>query len=711
MQKLPAIMCLLFCCFLTIPAFSQRTVTGTVFDSNNEVLPGVTVILKEYKNRAVSTDTDGRYLLSLPDDGKEYTLQVSLLGYIPQEQKTKPNQQDKIDFHLKEKEVNLDMVVITATRTPKLLKNTPILTKVITESEIKKVDATNIGDLLQSELPGIEFSYSMNQQVSLNMQGFGGNSVLFLIDGERVAGETLDNVDYSRLNLDNVERIEIIKGAASSLYGSNAVGGVVNIISKTTTEPWTANINTRFASHDEQRHGGSVSFNAGKLNSMTNVQHTSEGGYKMKNDGAYSEVFGNRTWNIKERLQYTVNDQFKLVGRAGYFFRERDSQATTKDRYRGFNGGAKGNYTFDKKNDLELAYSFDQYDKSDYLVATKNDVRDYSNVQHSVRTLYNHSFDDKNILTVGGDYMRDFLKSYQFKDNGSYRQYVADVFAQFDWTPVDRFNIITGLRYDYFSENDINRVSPKVGLMYRMGNCALRGSYSAGFRAPTLKEMYMDFDMASVFMIYGNPDLKSETSHNFSLSTEYTNSYYNFSLTGYYNLVDNRITTAWNQELKGMLYTNIDNIKIAGLDANASMKLPCGVGARLSYTYTHENIKKGEPLTSQTRPHTATARVEYGKDWKNYGFNIALNGRLLSKVTTNEYTSLTSYEEFEEVSYPGYMIWKLSLIQNIWKGIDVTLGVDNLFNYVPSYYYSNSPYTTGTTFSAGVSLDIHRLFK
>jgi outer membrane receptor for ferrienterochelin and colicins len=78
--------------------------------------------------------------------------------------------------------VQLNTVVVTGTRTPKLLKNSPILTRVITENDIRKVDATNISDLLQSELPGIEFTYSMNQQVSLNMQGFGGNSVLFLVE-------------------------------------------------------------------------------------------------------------------------------------------------------------------------------------------------------------------------------------------------------------------------------------------------------------------------------------------------------------------------------------------------------------------------------------------------------------------------------------------------------------------------------------------------
>lgn len=86
----------------------------------------------------------------------------------------------------------------------------------------------------------------------------------------------------------------------------------------------------------------------------------------------------------------------------------------------------KGNYVFDKDKDLEIAYSFDQYDKSDYLPQDANDVRDYSNVQHSVRTFYNHTFVGKHILTLGGDYMRDYLMSYQFANNGSKHQYTVD---------------------------------------------------------------------------------------------------------------------------------------------------------------------------------------------------------------------------------------------------------------------------------------------
>jgi outer membrane receptor for ferrienterochelin and colicins len=607
--------------------------------------------------------------------------------------------------------VQLNTVVVTGTRTPKLLKNSPILTRVITENDIRKVDATNISDLLQSELPGIEFSYSMNQQVSLNMQGFGGNSVLFLVDGERLAGETLDNVDYNRLNMNNVGKIEIVKGAASSLYGSNAVGGVVNIISKESKEPWRVNVNAKYGAHNEQRYGALISLNGKRVNSATTVQYTSVDSYNFKNEGDYSSFYGGHNWNFKERLTYQATDKIKLIGRAGYYFRERNSGATTHDRYRDFSAGLRGIYDISKKDNLEVSYSFDQFDKSDYMLLTSSDVRKYSNVQNSGRATYNHTFADKHILTVGGDVMRDYLQSYQFTDNGHKSQVTADGFAQLDLNFIKNLNIIAGARYDYFSESDMQHVSSKLSFMYKLNRWNLRGSYAGGFRAPTLKEMYMDFDMASIFMIYGNPDLKPESSHNFQLSGEYTWRALNFNVGAFCNLVDNRITTAWSQAMKGMLYTNVDRIDIGGIDANLSWRSSWGLGTRLSYIYTHEKVKRGNPYTSSTRPHTATARIDYGRTFKNYGFNVALNGRFLSKVNVDEYTSTTSYEETQRVTYPAYMIWKLNITQNIWRGIALNVAVDNLFNYVPKYYYSNSPTTNGASVSVGLSLDVDVMCK
>lgn len=186
---------------------------------------------------------------------------------------------------------------------------------------------------------------------------------------------------------------------------------------------------------------------------------------------------------------------------------------------------------------------------------------------------------------------------------------------------------------------------------------------------------------------------------------------WNTTLGGFCNLVDNRITTAWSQALKGQLYTNIGKVDISGIDANISYRSPIGLGARLSYIFTHEHVRKGEPYTSSTRPHTATLRLDYSRKWKNYALSVILNGRILSAVDVDEFTSTTSYEETEKVHYPSYSIWRLSVSQEFWKGIALTLSADNLFNYVPKYYYSNSPATTGITLSAGISLDIDKMFK
>jgi outer membrane receptor for ferrienterochelin and colicins len=103
--------------------------------------------------------------------------------------------------------------------------------------------------------------------------------------------------------------------------------------------------------------------------------------------------------------------------------------------------------------------------------------------------------------------------------------------------------------------------------------------------------------------------------------------------------------------------------------------------------------------------------LEYGKTWDHYDFNLSLDGRALSQVKTNQYTSNDPNAGTEKVTYPGYTMWNLTLTQRVWKGINVNMAVNNLFNYRPDYYYANSPYTTGTNFSVGLSLDIDQMFR
>lgn len=704
------------CTALAVGAYAQRRIYGTVRDSYDNPLPGATVSVKELPDFGAVADSKGYYELQLPKE-RSYTLKVAHIGYYDIIKVISSGKSGMLSFRLKESNTMLSQVVVTGTRTPKLLKDAPIVTRVISEADIRHADATNIAELLKTELPGVEFSYTMNQQVSLNMCGFGGNSVLFLVDGERLAGETLNNIDYNRINLDNVSRIEIVKGAASSLYGSNAIGGVVNIISREPREPWSVNLNGRYGSHNEQRYGGSAGFCLGRFNSVANVQYTSVNTVdlskvvKGSDVGDYNRIFGHSTLNIKERLVFTATDDIKFTARAGYFFKERNTSDDLKGRYRAFSGGIKGNCRISGSDNVELSYSFDQYDKSDYIVKKQRELRKYSNVQHSLRTFYNHTFTGGDILTAGGDYMRDYLMSYQFKDGGSNMQHTADAFVQYDWNPHKRVNIISGVRLDYFSDAEITHIAPKLGLMYKMNFCSLRGSYSGGFRAPTLKEMYMNFFMGNIFMIYGNPNLKPESSHNFSLSAEHIRERHSLTVTGFYNIVNNRISTVWDQSVSGQVYTNMPRLHVAGLDANASGKYPCGISWRLSYTYTYEHASEGDATLSSTRPHTATAHLTYDKDWEKYGLSVTLSGQYMSAVTTSVFTKATAQKKTKEQTCPGYTIWKLNLSHRLLGGINLSLTLDNLFNYRPAYYYNNSPTTTGTACYLGLSVDIQQIFK
>ncbi len=668
-------------------------------------------------------------------------------------------------------DTELEELVVTATHTPKTLMDVPVVTRLISLPDIKKVDATNIQDLLTQELPGLEFGLAMSQETSLNMSGFGGNAVLFLVDGERMAGETMDNTDYNRLNLDDVGKIEIVKGASSALYGSNAVGGVINIISRESTEPWTANVNSRYSTTgDEWRNGANFSFNNGKWNSQTNFQQTKIDPIKLSSGPTSEEkalaallgqtieedksnikkLFGQKSYNIKERLKFSASDHLKFIARGGYFYRE-SQRETYNYHFNGYSGGLKTLYDWKDGKNLEVSYAYDQYDKANY---TPDGIRthdhDYRNSQHTVHTLYNHLFNKKNVLTVGADFLHDYLTTYQFLDNSEHDQNNVDAYAQFDYNPTKRFNVVGSVRYDHFSASNQGALTARLATVYKFNKVTLRANYANGFRAPSLKEMYMHFDMGNMgYMIIGNPEVKPEKSNNFNLAVEHSNKVtdagvfsgqYNMTLMGYCNIFDKRITSVGRywvvdesykdggyqvmyddsriredgdnyiftaddgteyKALTSSLYWNEDGIKVFGTDFSAQYRFDFGLGLRYNYAFMHESGNVVDSQFTQPRSHTMTWRADYDhKFTKNYGIGLSLSGRHMGKPQSKR----------KDVDQ-GYTLWKLMFQQHICKGVHVNFAVDNLFNYIPKTYYYSSPMTTGSNFSVGLSLDIDKLVK
>ena len=686
------------------------TFNGRVVDETGSPLIGATV--KASNDRITTTNTDGDFSISV--EGSIAKFQISYIGFLTETFILKSNT-GKHELRLTPDIGALEEVVITATRTPKALKDVPVVTRLITADDIRKTDATNIQDLLTEELPGLEFTYALNQEISLNMSGFGGKSVLFLVDGERLAGETMDNIDYNRLNLDNVGQVEIVKGASSALYGANAVGGVVNLITRESKEPWRINLNSRYKSlGNEWRTGADLNFHSGKWTSNTNFQYNTSETVKLTDafdtESNLQNLFGGQIFNVKERLSFQPSDALRLIARGGYFNRT-STRINYDDHYIDYTAGLRGVWNIGVGKTLELSYSYDQYDKQRYVNDQRTHDHDYSNRQHIAHALYTQFF-GKNALTVGADYMNDFLLTYQFVNGETHSQSSVDAFVQFDYSPLSWLNIVASVREDYFSESKNNSVTARLATMFKFNHFSVRANYAGGFRAPTLKEMYMNFDMAGIQMIYGNPKLKPEKSHNFNLALEHNGQIrnsilagsYSINAMGYFNWYNSRITTtdypgdSYNEP--GAIYCNEDGVKVAGLDLSARYRLQMGLGMMLNYNYLHTMGRTVDSQFSDPRPHSMTWRVDYERRLCSaYKFYVGISGKYLSKPESQYDTD------------NAYSVWKFTLQQEVWRGINVNFIIDNLLNYRPKVYYWNSLPTIGRTWSIGVSLDIDTMFR
>jgi outer membrane receptor for ferrienterochelin and colicins len=338
------------------------------------------------------------------------------------------------------------------------------------------------------------------------------------------------------------------------------------------------------------------------------------------------------------------------------------------------------------------------------------------------------------ILTLGGDMMRDYLMNDKLTD-GTRRQTTADAFAQYDWNISRQWEVVGALRYDYFSDDNLSRLTPKLSLRYQpKRNVSLRMSYGMGFRAPTLKEKYYEFDMSGIWIVEGSENLKAEVSHNLNASVEFTKGRFNVMAMGYYNSVKDKISTGTpyyrspnsqfsflrsasplgsskNSQLY-LSYTNLETYSVYGTDLTARYRWSI-VTAKVGYAFTKERLPKsnGNTINNQyipARPHALNLEVGVDKAFSSdYAFSATLSGRLLSAVDNEEYRDYYDIGQgTTTIHYPAYSLWKLMLVGRLWNRAKVSLTVDNLLNYKPDYYYLNAPVTDGTNVLIGLGIDI-----
>ena len=369
-----------------------------------------------------------------------------------------------------EKEIVLKEVVVTATRAAKNLKDVPITVQVITAEDIRKSQATNFQSFLESEFAGINFTYDGGMP-NINMLGFGGKYVLFLMDGERMAGETFDNIDYNRIDLDNIERIEIIKGASSSLYGSNALGGVINIITKEAKKAFEGNLSYLYdTSHNYKTNvgiGTKLRWGSIRLTSFYNfrapyVLKDTEPLISYKNGvpvaGALSTlpIAGFTNYGITPKVSVKLLPKTELSLTPNYYFSERNRGDNERvlDRYYNYALSGKVTTDFSETQKLSVSGAFDRYDKLYYYRLLNEEEKNYENTIWRGAGQYNLTIAGKHSVVAGAEVLQDELLSFRFNDAGTALRKNAEnytLFTQQEWKLLPDFTLVTGGRVDYHS--------------------------------------------------------------------------------------------------------------------------------------------------------------------------------------------------------------------------------------------------------------------
>ncbi len=635
---------------------------------------------------------------------------------------------ERRDSSMTSRTYNLNPVVVTGSGHHQRLKSTATPVRVLSSQEISEQGITTFDGALTRMMP--QASMAPNSMGTfLRLNGLGNKYILILINGQKLSGDISNNVDLNRINMARVKRIEVLDGAASSLYGSDAIAGVINIITDQPTQHMVSvTSDTRVSGHGVLTEAVSLDIYKNGFGSYTSFSHDQADSYQNNNQeyvkGSDTETqqtiaplfTGYRSNIIGQKFTYSPNQHLALNAGLDYSYKITDRPNTQKDivggtdyemRYKGFRWNVGGIYKFTAKNSLQADFVVDRFRYGkEYDVETKtNQVGDY--VQSKKQRMMEGQLKailglTKNSTTIfGANWRQENLAASS--GNIDSRVYSLAAYAQHEMKFLKDFTATLGLRLTHH-ETFNQHLTPKATLMYAPGNFRFRATYSAGFRAPGLDELYYHYfsvNRGKAQISFGNKDLKPEKSNYFSLNAEYRTQQIAVSITGYMNRindmvvkqnvdVDDATRKMLLEEFPEMtqdqadkmvsyaLYQNSDKGDVKGLQVNVSANIFDGFNLSANYVYTYARTKSEDEWTVLERSirHAATITANYHHTWGRYGLNVNLNGRLQSKTY---YTG--SYEDA-----PGFGVWNLHTTHSLdvlrWAYLEPSIGVDNIFNKV-----------------------------
>ncbi len=662
---------------------------------------------------------------------------------------------ERSDSSMMSRSYTLNPVVVTGSGHHQRLKSTATPVHVLSSQEIKEQGITTFDGALTRMMPQVSMAPN-SMGTFLRLNGLGNKYILILINGQKLTGDISNNVDLNRINMARVKRIEVLDGAASSLYGSDAIAGVINIITdQPTRDLVSVTSDTRVSGHGQLTENIALDIYKNGFGSYTSFSRDQADSYRINDveyvKGSETETqptiapffTGYRSNLVGQKFTYSPDEHLALNAGIDYSYKITDRPNTRKDitggtdyemRYKGLRWNVGGIYKFTSRNSLQADFTVDRfrYGKQ-YDVATKTyAIDDYvqSKKQRSMEGQLKAILGlMKNSTTIfGADWRKDYLTATS--GNINQNAYTAAAFAQHEMLFFDRLTATVGLRLTYHETFNWH-LTPKATLMYAPGNFRLRATYSAGFRAPGLDELYYHYfsvNRGKAQIIFGNKDLKPEKSNYFSLNAEYRSNILAVSVTGFMNRINDMVirqnidvdaaslamlqaefpemTDDQAQKLERYsLYKNSDKGDVKGVQVNVSANLFRGFNLSANYVYTYARTCSGDqwaPLERSIR-NAATVAANYFHSWGNYGLSVNINGRLQSK---------TYYPDYEDA--PGYGIWNLNTTHSF-DGLkhlylEPSIGIDNIFDKVDRRIDSSNRkyalYSPGRMLVIGLKLKI-----
>ncbi|MFV7791230.1 TonB-dependent receptor domain-containing protein [Aliarcobacter lanthieri] len=617
-------------------------------------------------------------------------------------------------------------VVTTASGYEQNIADAAASISVITAQEIEKKSYSDITDVLKN-VPGVHVNGGGSNQ-SISIRGMDAEYTLYLIDGKPMQGNDAFSPNGAgkgaQINflppLEAIERIEIIRGPASSLYGSNAMGGVINIITKKHADKVTANINTEFIKADSSNKTNDDSYNANVFINIPVVKdllsfqvkgaylHSNESNYSTRvnpSQGGSDPDFKRTNTGLKAILTPNDNNTFGLE--YNYSLQERRAhegksvnRPLTKYDYAKYIN-YDYNLTHELKYDKFLINSYVKYEKAKNPTLTND--RTGNSIEFDTITLNSQGtyYFDNNSLTVGANYKKENLEDGATNagniggvtDDSIIKmdRYQWALFAEDTWSITDDLALTLSGRYDK-NEDFGSEFSPKAYAVYSLtDNLNLKGGVTTGYKAPSVRQSTPNFVALSggngpKSGYIGDPNLKPETSINYEAGFTYDNN--DLGLNGSLmvfktdfkdkisstKVCDSNCTTANGGVYPGGIYEwyNVDKAELKGFEFTTDYYILDNLKYRQSYTYTDSERKsgpsKGEPLNNISK-HMFNA----GIDWD-------ITNKVMLWTQTNYRSETSGSPERFSAKYPSYTFVDLGGVYNYDKNLKFTAGIYNLTN-------------------------------